>query len=60
VVQVAPADTGQGELFSHDYSQPDLSARSAKADAANGEPVFWPVGAQALPDDDFVQADAPE
>lgn len=31
--QVAPADTGQGELFGDEFSQPD---------ANDGEPVFWP------------------
>jgi hypothetical protein len=57
--QVAPADAGQGELFGDDYAQPDLSACTAQADAADGEPVFWPDAAgQSTPDDDFVQADA--
>ncbi|MFM7749410.1 MAG: hypothetical protein ACKPB0_03215, partial [Opitutaceae bacterium] len=50
--QVAPADSGQGELFGEEFSQPD---------ANDGEPVFWSAGsAQASPDDDFVQADAAE
>jgi hypothetical protein len=50
--QVAPADSGQGELFGDDYSQPD---------AADGEPVFWSATAgQDFPDDDFVQTDAPD
>jgi len=31
LAQVSPADSGQGELFGDDYSQPD---------AADGEPVF--------------------
>ena len=59
--RVAPEAIGQGELFADDYSQPDLSACSAQADAADGEPVFWTEGAiQASPGDDFVQAAAPE
>jgi len=50
--QMAPADSGQGELFGEDYSQPD---------SADSEPVFWPAAdGQASPDDDFVQADAAE
>lgn len=50
--QVATADSGQGELFGDDYSQPD---------AADREPVFWTDGAdQSTPEDDFVQADAVE
>ena len=50
--KVAPADAGQGELFSDDYAQPD---------SADAEPVFWCAGSgQASPDDDFVQADAAE
>lgn len=50
--QVALADSRLGELFGDDYSQPD---------AADGELVFWSAGsAQASPDDDFVQADAPD
>ena len=48
--QVALANSGQGELFGDDYSQPD---------SADGEPVFWSAsGGQACPDDDCVQADA--
>jgi len=47
---VAPADSGQGELFGDDYAQPD---------AIDAEPVFWSDGAgQSTPDDDFVQAAA--
>ena len=38
--QVDPAAIGQGELFADDYSQPDLSACDAQADATDGEPVF--------------------
>ena len=50
--QVALVDSGQGELFGDDYSQPD---------ANDGEPVFWSAGiAQASPDDNFVQADVAE
>ena len=50
--KVAPADAGQGELFSDDYAQPD---------SADAEPVFWCAGSgQASPEDDFVQADAAE
>ncbi|MBI4622208.1 MAG: hypothetical protein HY736_03170 [Verrucomicrobia bacterium] len=58
----APAEaTGQGQLFDDDCSQPDLSACSAQADAADGEPVFWSGGAeQSGPADNFVQADAME
>jgi len=49
---VAPADSGQGELFGDDYSQPD---------AADGEPVFWTAGGgQDFPDDDGVQPKAPD
>jgi hypothetical protein len=59
--QVALADAAQGELFGDDYAQPDLSACTAQADAADGEPVFWSAsGGQNYPDDDFVQPDAPE
>ena len=48
--QVAPADAGQAERFGDEFSQPD---------ANDGEPVFWSAGsAQALPDDELVQADA--
>jgi len=47
---VALADFGLGELFGDDCSQPD---------AADGEPVFRPVGGgRAFTDDDFAQADA--
>ena len=48
-----PADApGPGQLFGDDYAQPD---------AANGEPVFWIGGTrQPIPDEDFIQADAPE
>ncbi len=50
--QVAPVDAGQGELFGDDYSQPD---------SADREPVFWSDGGdQSVPDDAFVQADAPD
>jgi hypothetical protein len=50
--QVALADAGQGELFGDDYAQPD---------AADGEPVFWPEGAdQSASENDFVQADPAE
>jgi hypothetical protein len=50
--QVAPADSGQGELFGDDCSQPN---------AADGEPVFWPAGGgQAFPEDGFIQPDAPD
>jgi hypothetical protein len=39
-------------LFDDDYAQ---------SNAADGEPVFWTRRAgQPFPDDDFVQADAPE
>ena len=48
----APPDPRQGELFGHEFSQPD---------ANDGEPVLWSAGsAQASPDDDFVQADTAE
>ena len=48
--QVALVNSGQGELFGDDYSQPD---------SADGEPVFWSAsGGPACPDDDCVQADA--
>jgi hypothetical protein len=50
--QVAPTDSGQGELFGDDYAQPDATDR---------EPVFWPDGAGgSTPDDAYVQADAPD
>jgi len=53
--QLGPADAGQGELFGDEFSQSETN---------DGEPVFWRAGsagsAQASPDDDFVQADAPE
>jgi hypothetical protein len=50
--QVAPADSGQGELFGDDYSQPD---------SADREPVFWSAsGGQDFPADDCVQPDAPD
>lgn len=50
--QLAPANSGQGELFGDDYAQ---------TDAADGEPVFWSAsGGENYPDEDFVQADAPE
>ncbi|MBM3851673.1 MAG: hypothetical protein FJ399_00795 [Verrucomicrobia bacterium] len=43
---------GQGELFGDNYAQPDSAA---------AEPVFWSDGAgPSTPDDDFVQADAPD
>ena len=59
--EAATEAAGQGQLFSDDYSQPDLSACSAQADAADGEPVFWNNSAsQPFPDDDFVQPDAVE
>ena len=50
-----PGPRSQGQLFNDDYTQPDLSACSAPADAADGEPVFWPdrVG-QTFPADGFV------
>ncbi len=51
-LHIAPTDTGQGELFGDNYSEPD---------SADREPVFWSAsGGQASPDDDFVQADAAE
>ena len=54
---ISPAD-GQPELFADDCSQPDLSACTAQADAAAGEPVFWAAsGSQSLPADDSVQPD---
>jgi hypothetical protein len=47
--QVAPADSGQGELFGDDYAQPD---------ANDGEPVFWSAsGGQDFPADDRPQPD---
>jgi hypothetical protein len=50
--QVAPTDSGQGELFGDDYAQPDDADR---------EPVFWPDGAgRSTPDDAYVHADAPD
>ena len=50
--QVAPADSGQGELFDDDYSQPD---------ANDGKPVFLSDGAgQSTPTDKFAQLDAPD
>ena len=50
--QVALANSGQGELFGDDCSQPD---------AAEGEPVFWCAsGGQDLPADNFAQPDAPD
>jgi hypothetical protein len=49
--QVAPADSGQGEMFADDYSQPD---------AADAEPVFWRTsGGEGFPEDDFIQPDGP-
>lgn len=48
--QAAPADAGQSELFSDDYSQPD---------ATDGEPVFWSESSAASDSaEDFYQADA--
>ena len=50
--QFAPADSGQGELFGGDYSQPD---------SADREPVFWSDGAgQSTPTDNCAQPDAPD
>lgn len=50
--QIAPANSGQGELFGDEFSH---------SDAPEGEPVFWSAsGGQAFRDDDFVQADAAE
>ncbi len=50
--QLGPAEAGQGELFGDEFSQ---------SEANDGEPGFWSAGsAQASPDDDFIQADAPE
>jgi len=43
--RIAPADAGQGELFGDEFSQPDLFACSAQANAADGEPLFWPDAA---------------
>ena len=57
----ADNDPTQAKLFTDDYSQPDLSACTAQADATDGEPVFWAAsGSQSLPADDSVQPDAPE
>ena len=54
-----PEDPAQPERFGDDYSQPDLSACDAQADAADAEPVFWAAdAAQAFPTDDGVQSDA--
>ena len=51
-------DPTQAELFTDDYSQPDLSAGTAKADAADGEPVSWSASSdQTSPVDEFVQPD---
>ena len=55
-----PADDEptQAELFTDDCSQPDLSACTAQADAADGEPVFWSASSnQTFPADEFVQPD---
>jgi hypothetical protein len=52
LAQIAMADTGQGELFGDDFSQPD---------AADSEPVFRTAGGrQGYAIDDGVQPDAAE
>ncbi len=48
-LHIAPTDTGQGELFGDNYSEPD---------SADREPVFWSAsGGQAFTTDDGVQPD---
>ncbi len=52
MAQVAPADSGKGELSGDEYAQPDAAAR---------EPVFWTDDrGQDLAADDCVQFDAPD
>jgi hypothetical protein len=52
LAQVAPADSGKGELSGDEYAQPDAAAR---------EPVFWTDDrGQDLAADDCVQFDAPD
>jgi len=46
------SDAGPGDLFGDDCSEPD---------SADGEPMFWSAsGGQASPDNDCVQAGAPD